>query len=167
MEIKPLRETKVGQWLAAHAPQVLEVAGDFIPAPFKGAMTFVKNMVKAIPGISPETITEFDALSEQHEVEIIKLYNEEISNARSREIELAKITGTKDKLMWALSLAGILIPVLLLGYLIYTGKPVDPLVAGFVGVIVGSYMVVFNYHFGSSSGSAKKQETIDSMMKPV
>lgn len=165
MEHKPFLETKVGQWIQNNAPGAVSLVENFVPQPVKGALDIVKKIVATKhPELGSEKFTELDRILAEVEVEMIRLYNEEMANARGREIDLAKITGKKDYLLWALSMAGILIPVLLLGYLIYTGKPVDPLVAGFVGVIVGSYMVVFNYHFGSSSGSARKQATIDTMM---
>lgn len=161
--MKPFSETKVGAWLKEHASGILSTVENFVPQPVKGGLDIIKNIVSG-SGIAPEKIAEFSNLQAEFEEEIIQLHNEEMANARSREIEITKTLGKKDNTLKILSVVGVIIPVLLLVYLIWTDKQINPLVAGFVGVIIGSYTQVFNYNFGSSSGSAKKQETIDSMM---
>jgi hypothetical protein len=163
--MKPLKETKVGQWLKAHAPQILETAGDFVPAPIKGALGIVKNLVGLVPGITADQVTEFNGLADEYEAKVIELHNEEMANARSREIEMAKTTGKKDQILLYLAIFGVGAPTLILTYLLWAAKSVDPLVAGFIGVIIGSYTQVFNYYFGSSSGSKAKSDTIDAMTK--
>lgn len=162
--MKPLKDTKIGKWIGSNAPELLNTIGDFMPAPIKGAMGVVKNLVRMIPGIPAEKLSEFDNLADEHELEVIRLYNEEMANARNREIEITKSTGSKDKLLMVLAVLGIVMPLAIIGYLIFSNKPVDALVAGFVGIIIGSYTQVFNYYFGSSSGSKSKQVTIDSIM---
>lgn len=69
----------------------------------------------------------------------------------------------KENLIAWLAIIGIAAPLALLGILIYKGVEPTALVAGFIGMILGSYPMVFQYYFGSSSGSKNKQETIDKM----
>lgn len=70
----------------------------------------------------------------------------------------------RENIMVILAIIGVLAPLSLLGILIY--KEVEPtaLVAGFIGVVVGSYSMIFQYYFGSSSGSKSKQEMIDKIV---
>lgn len=70
----------------------------------------------------------------------------------------------RENIMVILAIVGVIAPLSLLGILIY--KEVEPsaLVAGFIGVVVGSYSMIFQYYFGSSSGSKAKQEMIDKIV---
>lgn len=70
----------------------------------------------------------------------------------------------RDNIMIILAIIGVIAPLSLLGILIY--KEVEPtaLVAGFIGVVVGSYSMIFQYYFGSSSGSKSKQDMIDKIV---
>lgn len=69
----------------------------------------------------------------------------------------------KENMMAILAVIGVFAPLTLLSILIYKGEEPTALVAGFIGMILGSYPMIFNYYFGSSSGSKSKQETIDKM----
>lgn len=56
---KPLKDTKVGQWLKAKAPSVLDIVGDALPD--KGVLGIVKNLVDKDPTLDSE---QFKALIE-------------------------------------------------------------------------------------------------------
>lgn len=56
---KPLKETKVGQWLREKAPSVLDVVGDVLPD--QGVLGVVKNLVDKDPTLDS---AEFQALIE-------------------------------------------------------------------------------------------------------
>lgn len=56
---KPLKETKVGQWLREKAPSVLDVVGDVLPD--RGVLGVVKNLVDKDPTLDS---AEFQALIE-------------------------------------------------------------------------------------------------------
>lgn len=166
---KPFSETKVGTWLKEHKPELLAIVKDFIPAPFKGGLNLVKNLV-AGSGLAPEKITEFNSIAHEQEIEIIRLHNEEMANARNREIEVTKTLGKKDNTLTILSYIGVVGPILILFYLLTFGFPkLDKEIALMIGTLIGyifaEYKTIFNYFFGSSSGSKAKQDTIDTMMK--
>jgi len=69
----------------------------------------------------------------------------------------------KENLMAILAMIGVFAPLTLLGILIYKGVEPSALVAGFIGMMLSSYPMIFQYYFGSSSGSKNKQETLDRM----
>ena len=54
---KPVKETKVGQWLREKAPSVLDVVGDVLPD--RGVLGVVKNLVDKDPTLDSE---EFQAV---------------------------------------------------------------------------------------------------------
>lgn len=49
---KKIRDTKLGAWLKAKAPNILDVAGDLLPD--QGALGVVKNLLDKEPDVSPE-----------------------------------------------------------------------------------------------------------------
>jgi len=67
----------------------------------------------------------------------------------------------KEQIMTGLAFVGVSAPLVIITVLLLKSADPSPLVAGFIGVIVGSYTTIFSYYFGSSSGSKSKQETID------
>lgn len=69
----------------------------------------------------------------------------------------------KEQIMTGLAFVGVFAPLVILAVLLFRTAEPSPLVAGFIGVIVGSYTTIFSYYFGSSSGSKSKQETINKM----
>lgn len=73
----------------------------------------------------------------------------------------------RDNIILILAIIGVTAPLSLLGILIY--KDIEPtaLVAGFIGMILGSYPMIFQYYFGSSSGSKDKQDTIDKITAAI
>lgn len=73
----------------------------------------------------------------------------------------------RENMMATLAIIGVFAPLVLLGILIYKGQEPTALVAGFIGMILGSYPMIFQYYFGSSSGSKAKQDTIDKMTVPA
>lgn len=73
----------------------------------------------------------------------------------------------REQIMMFLAIWGVTAPLFIIAALVIRDKPVDPLVAGFIGMIVGSYVTVFGYYFGSSSGSKAKQDTIDKITSTV
>ena len=50
---KPVKETKVGQWLKEKAPSVLDVVGDVLPD--RGVLGVVKNLVDKDPTLDSES----------------------------------------------------------------------------------------------------------------
>lgn len=75
--------------------------------------------------------------------------------------------NSKEIFICILAIVGVIAPLSMLGILIYKDIEPTPLVAGFIGMILGSYPMIFQYYFGSSSGSRDKQDTIDKMTAAI
>ena len=54
---KKFKETKVGEWLSTHAPDILENVGDTVPG--AGLLSVIGQTLKGRPDISPEQELEF------------------------------------------------------------------------------------------------------------
>lgn len=91
--MKPLRDTKLGKFLKSKGlDTVLEVAGDFIPG--VATLDRVKDLVFNSKKLSPEDHKEFMDLLAAEQAELDSLITDR-QNARSREIEMAKL-GKSD-----------------------------------------------------------------------
>lgn len=174
--MKPLKDTKVGEWLKNNASSVLNVVGDFIPAPIKGTMSVVKALVKNVTGISPDKVEEFNKIADDHEVEIINLHNEEMANARASNVQIQTsaivpfIVKLRPTIMaffvmgiWGaltLYIAAVLCSIVKMEGT-HSFEAVLALYSG-VSIMAGK---VLDFDFGSSAGSKAKQETLDIIAK--
>lgn len=67
---KPLKDTKLGQWLKDKAPSVLDIVGDALPD--KGVLGIVKNLVDKDPTLDSEqfkTLMEAETAAQQNVTE--------------------------------------------------------------------------------------------------
>ena len=162
---KPFKDTKVGEWLSTNLPTALNIVGGVLPS--QGAFGIVKNIISSHPALSPGQKQEGLDIVLEHE----KLYYSDLENARSREVEITKATGKKDVTMIFLTIYGTVSPVLILLYLLIFGfpKPIDngtaALLGGFIGTLFSAFLMIFNYHFSSTTGSKAKDETINTLSK--
>lgn len=105
--MKPIKDTKLGQWLKNKAPKVLETVGDLLPD--NGALGIVKRLIDNEPEISHEDKLEYYRLQTQFEIEIARLDQLEMSNVRERETAFIKATGHVDWFMWVFGMLVILL----------------------------------------------------------
>jgi len=82
---KPIKETKLGQWLKGKAPKVLDVVGDLLPD--KGALGVVKNLLDKEPDVDP---AEAKAVIEA-EVEFQNNVTERWKADMGSDVKLAKL----------------------------------------------------------------------------
>lgn len=150
--MKKFKDTKVGQWLKANAPKVLDTVDDFVP-PVKVLTALVKG--ESIPD---EKKIEFEKMIQEYEKEIYELEIRDRESARSREVELAK-TGATDHLMYVagyVALATFLIMVISVIFIDTVTH--NPLFHQLMGIIEGVALTVFGYYFGTSKGERGKEK---------
>lgn len=92
--MKPIKDTKLGQWLKDKAPKVLEKVGDLLPD--SGVLGVIKNLLEGEPDITPEERKQAAEFAHELELEAIK----DRQSARSRETEFLKATGHMDYFMY-------------------------------------------------------------------
>lgn len=155
----PFKESNLGQWLKKNIPTAVNVVENFAPAPIKGTIDTIKNLISNEPSISPEQKEEGLKLSEIYEQEFLASLGD-VADARKREIAIRDNTPKVLAYSVTIGFFG------LLSLLIFHVLPNE--CADIVKIMVGSlgtaWSMIVGYYFGSSAGSARKSETIDAMM---
>ncbi len=87
-----------------------------------------------------------------------ELQNADLSNARNREIEIAKVTGHGDKMNWFLAIIVMGLLIFLTIGLLFVEIPVrnEHVLILIIGEILGFAGGIYTYQFGSSFGSRLK-----------
>jgi hypothetical protein len=152
---KPIKDTKLGQWLSKNAPKALEVVGDVLPD--KGVLGIVKNIISK-DDLTPEQKQEFDKLAADHEKDMAQIEAQDRASARTRETELVKATGHSDYMIWFLAAALMTAFFFIVWHLVKDNVPNEnrELVTNIIGIIEGLMISIYSYYFGSSMGSRIK-----------
>jgi hypothetical protein len=101
-------------------------------------------------------------------IEALGLQLADMQSARHREEEIIRVTG-KDWDKRYLTIVGTLSPLLVLAYIVKYGLPnfspeLTLLIGNLIGILFAKLSTIFDYHMGTSSGSALKNQTITQMM---
>lgn len=166
-QIAPTIAGLLGGPLASMGVQALESVFGFAPGTVQNDPD---QLVQAVANMSPDTaikLAQIDADLKaklvQGGLDLTRLGIEDTANARAREI------AVKDKMPAVLSLISIAGTWALLGLAITDNAPAltDPRLATTVGLLVGLLVSeakqAYHYYLGSSLGSAKKDDTIQSL----
>ena len=143
---KPFRETKLGKFLGKIAPGILNIAGDLLPD--AGVLGMVANLIKKDETISPEDkVIALDQAKEMYALEVA-----DRDSARKREIEVKK-TGSKDTMMLATGLTGLLSFIFIIYAVVYEPTVLDnDLFVHLMGMIEGVVISnIFAYYYGTSA----------------
>jgi|TARA_B110000977_G_scaffold127569_1_gene162999 hypothetical protein len=143
---KPFRETKLGKFLGKIAPGILNIAGDLLPD--AGVLGMVANLIKKDETISPEDkVIALDQAKEMYALEVA-----DRDSARKREIEVKK-TGSKDIMMLATGLTGLLSFIFIIYAVVYEPTVLDnDLFVHLMGMIEGVVISnIFAYYYGTSA----------------
>ena len=112
-------------------------------------------------------IADNDLLVEMRELDIKELETrlDDKDSARNREVEVTKTTGKKDANLYMLAWLGVLGYLGLIIYIIHWGLPkmtpaVALMVGNLIGVVGAKYSGIYDYFFGSSKGSADKNQAM-------
>jgi len=106
----------------------------------------------------------FDLRMAELDVEEIKIHQVDRSSARQREIDISNTDrSNRDPMMIALPVMSFVLMVACIGVLIFTESRVASSAMSFLaGSITTAWLSIFNYYYGSSSGSKSKEITIGS-----
>lgn len=148
---KPFKDTKVGNFLSNALPGIADVLPD------KGILGIAKNIIDNAT-VSPEEKEEM--LAELKNIELT-FFQEEVKDrqdARQREIVLKDSIG-----VWNQNVVAFLVIVAFIGLLfgvVFMKVEVQnkELVYTLLGLLGGIVSSIFNYWFGSSQGSAKRND---------
>lgn len=128
---------------------------------FNGDENDLPKLAKTIEA-DPAAGTKLAALQYQHEEAIYLLQNQDVSNARQRQVDLTKAIGRSD---WIVSILAVLVTVGFFGCLIsvFTFK-LDPTGHDVLNVLCGvlgtGWVQIISYYFGSSHSTVNKYKII-------
>lgn len=133
----------------------------------------VMNAITADPA-AMQKIKEFEAKHQEElqrlQIKETELFLADIDSARKREVEVARVTGKKDKdlyLMAYIVIGSFFAITLYLLYAIIRADPdtnaIDelkdhPLAMIIIGALISGFTQVLSYFFGSSKGSSDKNK---------
>jgi len=149
--MKPIKETKLGNWLKVNFPKALDIVGDALPE--KGALGIIKNLIdreEITPAQKAEALATFHAF----EQEIIAMEMADRASAREREIHinqsehsswLAKNTASLIALSY--TLFNFIIYVMILSGSIKVNENMAILI---VNSITNIAMLIVGYYYGAS-----------------
>jgi hypothetical protein len=148
---KPFKETKVGNFLSTALPGIADVLPD------KGILGIAKNIIDQST-VSESEKAEMLAEIKNIEFEMFQEQTKDTQNARQREVALKDTIG-----VWVQNLSACVVIVAFIGLLFgvvfmkieVQNKELVYTLVGLLGGVVGS---IFNYWFGSSQGSTKRND---------
>ena len=92
----PFKDSKIGQWLKTNVPSAINVVENFVPAPIKGALELVKNLISNAPSLTPEQKEEGLKLAAEQELEMLKENLAADADDRTNVTERWRIDVTGD-----------------------------------------------------------------------
>lgn len=134
-----LKDTKLGAWFRDKAPDVLASVGDVIPG---------GQVLKAVGALIDATTTSETEKQEARAL-LYKLQQEDVANARDREVQLAEATGKHDWMQRAVGITGLVAFVVTLVFA-FVGDVNNEVLFHILGVVEGVAITIFGYYFGGS-----------------
>lgn len=134
-----LKDTKLGAWFRDKAPDVLASVGDVVPG---------GQVLKAVGALIDATTTSETEKQEARAL-LYKLQQEDVANARDREVQLAEATGKHDWMQRAVGITGLVAFVVTLVFA-FVGDVNNEVLFHILGVVEGVAITIFGYYFGGS-----------------
>lgn len=157
----PFKDRKLVVWAKEHVPDLvgglLEATGTVLQ------MDGIKELGEKISNSNEITPEQKAIALELYKIDLesYKAEIEDRSNARIREIEMAK-TGRTDWMMYLAGITGLMAFVFMVVCIIFVPSVKENLLAHqLLGVIEGVALSVFTYYFGSSRGSSEKTKMLN------
>jgi UDP-2,3-diacylglucosamine pyrophosphatase LpxH len=134
-----LKDTKLGAWFRDKAPDVLASVGEVIPG---------GQVLKAVGALIDATTTSETEKQEARAL-LYQLQQEDVENARKREVDLAEATGGHDWMQRAVGITGLVAFVVTLVFA-FIGDVNNEVLFHILGVVEGVAITIFGYYFGGS-----------------
>jgi len=159
---KPFKETKLGNLLQNKLPDAINIVGDVLPN--NGVLGIVKNLISS-SNLSEEDKQELTALT----LEMERLENEELANARNLQIEALKQDDVFSKRFnYYLAGGSIFLGFIYLFAVTFLAIPSDSQRFADIGFGVISTVVfgqIYSFFYGSSQSSKNKDSIISDLKK--
>lgn len=110
----PFKDSRLGVWLKTNVPTAINAVENFVPAPVKGGLDIVKNLIGTAPGLTDEQKNEGLKLADDHELEMLKENDSADATQDSNITERWRLDVTGDNFLSKNIRPGTLIFLLLL-----------------------------------------------------
>ena len=154
---KPFKDTAIGGFLAKVAPAVLDTVGDAFP-PVKVLQTLFDRELY----VTPEQQQQFDKLLHDYELEVQRLNNADRSDARAMQKEALKQDDMFSKrFIYWLAAGSLLLGFAYVFFITFATIPESNqrFADTILGVVIATIITtIYNFFFGSSDGSKKKDD---------
>jgi hypothetical protein len=163
---KPFKETKLGNLLQNKLPDALALVGNVLPD--NGVLGVVKNLIDSST-LTSEEKKELQKEVINYEIELSKLHNEELANARNMQVEALKQDDVFSKRFnYYLAGGSILLGFVYLFAVTFLAIPTDSQRFADIGFGVISTVVfgqIYSFFYGSSQSSKHKDTVISNLKK--
>ena len=163
---KPFKETKLGNLLQNKLPDALALVGNVLPD--NGVLGVVKNLIDSST-LTSEEKKELQKEVINYEIELSKLHNEELANARNMQVEALKQDDVFSKRFnYYLAGGSILLGFVYLFAVTFLSIPTDSQRFADIGFGVISTVVfgqIYSFFYGSSQSSKHKDTVISNLKK--
>jgi len=149
---KPIKETKLGQFLSSNFPKVLSTVGDALPN--SGVLGIVKNLIGSDESLSPAQKSEALQKVQDFEKEIFEAELKDRDSARNREIQINATANsswlsrnTVSIIALSYTIFNFVIYIMILAFNLKIAENMQVLI---VNSITNIAMLIVGYYFGSS-----------------
>ncbi len=156
---KAFKDTAIGGFLGKVAPAVLDTVGEAFP-PVKVLASLFDHELQ----VSGEDQKRFDELLAQYENEELKLYLADVADARDmQKTALGQEDVFSKRFIYWLTAGSLLLGFAYIFVITFLTIPeqnqrfADTILGVVISIIFGT---IYNFYFGSSTGSKDKQELI-------
>ncbi len=161
---KAFKDTAIGGFLGKVAPAVLDTVGEAFP-PVKVLAALFDHELQ----VSGEDQKKFDQLLLQYENEELKLYLADVADARSmQKTALGQDDVFSKRFIYWLTAGSLFLGFLYVFVITFMTIPsenqrfADTILGVVISIIFGT---IYNFYFGSSTGSKEKQNEINKLAK--
>ena len=154
---KKFKDTAIGGFLAKAAPQILDVVGDAFP-PVK----ILKSLIDNDSTIAPFDRAELNKQIHAYEIEELKIRLDDVNSAREMQIQAMQQSDkfTKRFVYW-LAAGSLVLGFAYVFFITFHEIPTENIrfADTILGVVIATIITtIYNFFFGSSDGSKKKDD---------
>jgi hypothetical protein len=152
---KAFKDTAIGGFLAKVAPSVIDTVGNVLP-PVK----LLKGLIDGDQFIAPEDRAKLEQMLKEYELEELRMRLDDVSDARQMQVEALKQDDKFSKrFVYWLAAGSLLLGFAYVFWITFGEIPQanQRFADTILGVVIATIITtIYNFFFGSSDGSKKK-----------
>lgn len=154
---KSFKDTTIGKFLTKAAPKIIDTVGDVFPP-----ANLLKTLIDGDKDIDPVDRVSLNQMIKDYEIEELRMRLNDVSDARKMQIEALKQEDRFSKrfLYW-LAAGSLMLGFAYIFFITFTEIPAanTRFADTILGVVIATIITsIYQFFFGSSEGSKKKDE---------